>query len=150
MTTVTLRLADRRTIERLNGCPVALEALRLALAALPAQPSAAEIAARLGMRPPSLSRLFAKKVGRSFKALLQLLRIEVAISELERGDCSIDHLAALSGYGSARTFSRSFRAVLGVAPSQFRRRLLAQDYGASGKSHNTISPKPLTPSVATS
>lgn len=125
-----LRLLDDGTLQRLARCPRALEALHLARRALPGPPYAGEIAARLGMRPPELSRLFARNVGRSFKAIVQLLRIEMALAELERTDCGLAHLAEISGYRNARTFSRSFKTVLGVTPSEFRRNLLSA--GLSG------------------
>jgi AraC-like DNA-binding protein len=124
------RLLDERTLGRLARCPRALEALRLARCSLPSVVHAGAIAAQLGMRPPTLSRLFAKHLGLSFKRTVQLLRIEIALTELERADCGLTHLAEISGYGSARTLSRSFKAVLGVTPSEFRRNLLSA--GLSG------------------
>jgi two-component system response regulator YesN len=119
-----LNYIDESTLTRLGRCPRALEALRLAKHSLPEPIVASSIAAQLGVRPSSMSRIFSAKVGRSFKAIVQVLRIEMAVAELKERDCGLAHLARVTGYGSARTFSRSFKRIVGVRPSEFRRKVL--------------------------
>jgi transcriptional regulator GlxA family with amidase domain len=77
------------------------------------------------MAPASFSRYFTEKIGLSFTALMKTLRIERALEELERHECSIELLACRSGYSSGWAFTRAFKEVLGETPSEYRRRLLS-------------------------
>lgn len=122
---VASRLLDSQALKRLAYYPRAAQALAYACDLLPTTPKLQVVAEHVGMSTAAFSRYFAEKVGITFSEALRILRIERALEELERQECSIELLACRSGYSSGCTFTRAFREVLGESPSEYRRRLLS-------------------------
>lgn len=118
------RLIADTFLKRLSYYPRAGKAIRFAQDRLPSQICLADAAGLVGMNPAAFSRYFTEKVGISFFSIVRILRIERALSELERQDCSLTFLAECAGYQSARTFSRAFKSVMGENLTDYRRRLL--------------------------
>lgn len=80
-------------------------------------------ASSAGMNPSAFSRYFAEKAGITFSHFRKVMRIERALRALESSDCTIAELADICGCSTA-TFSKSFKEILGVPPSEYRRRFL--------------------------
>lgn len=78
----------------------------------------AEHAQRLGVSEKTLSRLFARETGLTFRAWRQRLRILAALPLLERGDRVTD-VAVVCGYDSMSAFIAAFRWFTGVTPGEF-------------------------------
>lgn len=97
------------------------EHVRLRLAGRVTLQEAAELAS---MTPTAFSRYFSVKAGISFSTLVKALRIERAMIELESADCAISALAERCGYASFCSFSRAFREITGLTPSEYRRSIL--------------------------
>jgi transcriptional regulator GlxA family with amidase domain len=76
------------------------------------------------MTSAAFSRYFAEKIGLKFSHALKILRVEHALDHLEERDCSIEHLAYVSGYSNGCSFARAFKRVLGQTPSEYRRSFL--------------------------
>lgn len=81
--------------------------------------SAPEAAALLKMRRETLSRRLARH-GTTIKAELQRAKLAYARRALHDGDASIEEIAAAIGYTEPANFSRAFRKIEGMSPSQFR------------------------------
>jgi AraC family transcriptional regulator len=79
-----------------------------------------ELAGLACFSPYHFHRIFRGMVGESVKEYIRRLRLERAASQLKLGTASVTRIAFDAGYESHEAFTRSFRAVLGVSPSQFR------------------------------
>ncbi|MDF2668535.1 MAG: transcriptional regulator, AraC family [Paenibacillus sp.] len=69
---------------------------------------------------PYISRSFKELVGQSFLSYLHALRIRRAASLLASTEMTVSDIAAEVGFESFRTFSRVFKELKGVTPSDFR------------------------------
>jgi two-component system response regulator YesN len=74
-----------------------------------------------GVSQTYISRMFRKYTGQSFTNYLTLLRIEKAKSLLAKKDILIKDAAALTGFTDQFYFSRVFRSVTGLSPSEWIR-----------------------------
>jgi transcriptional regulator GlxA family with amidase domain len=119
------RLLDDGLLKRLAYFPRAQRALAFAHDKLPASIRLDAVAAHVGMSSAAFSRYFAGKIGITFSYAVRALRIERALAELEKSDCTIESLACQNGYQSGCAFTRAFKEVVGETPSEYRRRLLA-------------------------
>ena len=91
-----------------------------------AQPVSLEAAARAaGVSPPYLRQLAREHLGRPLRAELRRLRIQEAKHLLSNSARNVKEVAAAVGYENVAAFSRAFRAVEGLPPSQY-----AQTVGA--------------------
>jgi AraC-like DNA-binding protein len=91
------------------------------LTAAPAdETSGAEWAARIGVTPRTLQRLFLSQTGLSFRQWRQQARLLYALQRLASGDRIID-VAFDCGYTSQSAFAAMFRSHFGVPPSAFYR-----------------------------
>lgn len=81
-----------------------------------------ELAAMAGLSTSHFSALFRATTGTSVKDYLKRLRSARARELLITTALPITRIAAMVGYDDALYFSRQFRAVNGVSPSEFRRR----------------------------
>lgn len=72
--------------------------------------------------PFHFHRVFRGMVGESVKEHVRRLRLERAVSRLKFTDTSIIQLALEAGYESHEAFTRAFKSLHGVAPSEFRSR----------------------------
>ncbi len=69
---------------------------------------------------PYISRTFKELVGQSFLSYLHALRIRRAASLLASTEMTVSDIATEVGFESFRTFSRVFKELKGVTPSDFR------------------------------
>lgn len=80
------------------------------------------LAARANMSPRTFARRFQEQTGTTPLQWLLNARIDRARELLEQSETSIDQTAFLSGFGSAVTFRSRFRRVVGLTPTEYRRR----------------------------
>ena len=85
------------------------------------------IADECGLNRSYLSRLFKDATGRSIQTYLMDYRMKNAIRLLKETNDSIQNIAFLVGYSDIFTFSRAFKKVFGMTPSECR--------AAEGKTH---------------
>ena len=67
-------------------------------------------------------RIFRGMLGESVKEHIRRLRLERAAARLKRTDMSITTIALEAGYESHEAFTRAFKAMGGLSPSEFRLR----------------------------
>ncbi|MCC6553429.1 MAG: helix-turn-helix domain-containing protein [Polyangiaceae bacterium] len=85
--------------------------------------------ARLGER--TFLRRFVRATGLRPTEYLQHLRVGRARELLERSDCSVDEVAASVGYEDTGAFRKTFTRILGLSPSEYRRRFTVRSRGGS-------------------
>jgi len=90
-----------------------------------------ELAARVSMSPRTFARRFQEQTGTTPLKWLLIARVDRARELLEETDVSIDETAELSGFGSAVTFRTRFRRVVGLSPTEYRRRFSVFGQGTS-------------------
>lgn len=114
-------LRSRRSPER--TAPRWLESAREAVDAHYARPLALrDLAARAGVHPVHLAREFRRRYGCSVGSYARKLRIQAACVKLANSEASIAEIALDAGFCDQAHFSRTFRLITGVSPSQYRLR----------------------------
>lgn len=88
--------------------------------------SVPELASMAGLSPSHFSSLFRSATGTSVKEYLKRLRSARARELLIMSELSVTEIAAAVGYQDALYFSRQFRSINGVSPSQFRERVASE------------------------
>lgn len=83
------------------------------------------LALHAGMSPRTFARRFQEQTGTTPLQWLLNARIDRARGLLEEGEVSIERAALLSGFGSAVTFRARFRRIVGLTPTEYRRRFSA-------------------------
>lgn len=73
----------------------------------------------VGASSRSLSRLFRSETGLSYRAWLQRLNVQIAISQLSTGK-SITNISLYLGYESPSAFTHMFKENTGMTPSYYR------------------------------
>ena len=82
-----------------------------------------DVAARHGVTPRTLQRLFTRYVGVGPKWVLTRYRMHDAVSDLDEGyDGSLTDLALRYGWYDQAHFTRDFTELVGVTPGQYRDR----------------------------
>jgi two-component system response regulator YesN len=79
-----------------------------------------DVARDINISPQYLSKLFKEETGENFIDYLTGIRIKIAKSLLEEDKLSIKEIAHHVGYGDPNYFSRIFRKVVGVTPTEYR------------------------------
>ncbi|WP_330231544.1 GlxA family transcriptional regulator [Nocardia sp. NBC_00508] len=87
--------------------------------------SLAAMAARAALSERHLSRLFRREIGMTPGHYVKQVRLEAAQALLESGDEPMAVIARRSGFGSEETMRRTFVELLGISPSDYRRRFRA-------------------------
>jgi transcriptional regulator GlxA family with amidase domain len=101
----------------------ALQELQRWVAAHPAAPhDVPSLAARLGVSPRHLSRLFHDEVGVTPASWVEAARVSAARLLLEEGNLAPKQVAAECGFSSVDTLRRAFMRVVGVTPVEYRKR----------------------------
>lgn len=95
-------------------------------------PSPAQIAAHFGMSRFALSRWFRAQKGLALRDYIAALKIEQGIAPLVQGQPVIESQLE-AGHSSAATYSHRFRAHTGLAPSEYRERVLELHQTMSGE-----------------
>lgn len=83
----------------------------------------AQTAEKLGIHPVTLSRLFSSNLGVSFTQHVNSLRANSAAKLLASGSSTVTEAGFAAGYGSIRSFNRSFKICFGTTPKKFARRV---------------------------
>jgi len=81
------------------------------------------VAARLGVSPFHLCRVFREQVGTTLHGYRRDLRLRLALERLETPSLSCSELAYTLGFSSHSHFTSVFRRHMGETPSAVRRRL---------------------------
>ena len=79
-----------------------------------------EIAKRVGVSSQYLSKIFKEETGQTFVEYLTTLRINRAKDIIQTSDQPIKQVGIVVGYKDPNYFSRIFRSVVGLSPSDFR------------------------------
>ena len=82
----------------------------------------AEIGIRFGFHPNYISDMVKRDTGMSLHKYLMHVRISHAVEYLEEGTLPIGVIACKCGFHDIYYFSRYFKEVTGVAPTEYRRR----------------------------
>ncbi len=80
-----------------------------------------DAAESIGLSPAYLSTMFKKEMGINFSDFLISCRMEAAKELLKTTDLSIAEVADRAGYTDPRYFSKTFRKVVGLKPSSYRK-----------------------------
>ena len=110
---VMLYRRDRETVQRVR------DRLR---AALPANPTLADLAGQLHLSPRTLHRRLAEE-GSNFRSIKEALRRDLALTRLAQSRIGVAQLAADLGYADTSAFYRACVEWTGMAPSDYRARL---------------------------
>lgn len=80
-----------------------------------------QLAARAGMSLRTFTRHFRRKTGTTVTQWLLNHRLATAQRLLETGDCSVDNVAAVAGFGSTVSFRQHFTRAFSISPASYRR-----------------------------
>ncbi len=80
-----------------------------------------EIAAEVSSSPYHFHRKFRELTGESVQACIKRLRMERAMSLLRNSDRTVTAIALDSGYETSEAFSKAFKSVYGLTPTEARR-----------------------------
>ena len=83
------------------------------------------LADRAQMSERSFARLFTAEVGMSPGKYVEQTRVDAARGHLERSRDGLAAVARQSGFANETTFLRAFRRVVGISPTEYRRRFAA-------------------------
>jgi AraC family transcriptional regulator, regulatory protein of adaptative response / methylated-DNA-[protein]-cysteine methyltransferase len=97
-------------------------AMRMVMDGFLNEHSVDDLAARLGIGPRHLARLFQQHAGTSPLAVAKTFRIQKAKRLLDATDLPITEIAFASGFASIRRFNAVFLETYGIAPSRVRKR----------------------------
>jgi len=120
----------------LGTAAVVRRALRLIDEGALDEDSVTTLAARLGIGPRHLLRLFARHVGASPIAVAQTRRLHFAVCLLEDTRLPITQIALAAGFGSTRRFNDAFRHTYRRAPRELRR--AARRGAAAGSTEEVV------------
>jgi transcriptional regulator GlxA family with amidase domain len=93
-----------------------------------------DMAGRAAMSVRTFTRRFREEAGMSPGQWLVQQRVEHARQLLESTDLSVDHIARDAGFGTAQSMRQHLQAVLGVAPTAYRRAFRAGPDGSREQS----------------
>ena len=81
---------------------------------------AADIAKQCGLSEPHFRRVFLEQINMPPMDYLNLIRIQKACRLMNRGNASMEMVAAESGFSSVSAFTRNFRKFLDTTPYQWK------------------------------
>jgi AraC-like DNA-binding protein len=84
-------------------------------------PSAADLAAELGMSESRFSRFFRRVTGNNYTDFVNRVRVNRACQLLMESDRRITHICYEVGFNNVANFNRRFLEVKGMTPTEFRR-----------------------------
>lgn len=90
--------------------------------AIDARPRVADLARVAGLSPDYFTRVFRRTFGVPPREWMVRRRIQRAALLLDDGNLSVSQVAAALGYTDSFLFSRQFKAVMGIAPQNYRAR----------------------------
>jgi two-component system, response regulator YesN len=80
-----------------------------------------DVARHVGLTPSYISSLFRMKTGENFSQYLINYRIEMSKDLLKDVQYKIADIAAMSGYKDPKHFTRTFKKIVGVNPTDYRK-----------------------------
>lgn len=80
-----------------------------------------DLASAVGIHPAHLMRAFRQQQGCTVGDYVRRLRVEYASHLLAQSEMSLTHIAVETGFAGQSHFHRTFKALTGLAPSEFRR-----------------------------
>lgn len=83
-----------------------------------------ELSARFEIGLTTMKQCFKAVYGVSIYSYMRTYRMNAATVLLHRENCSIGEIAAAMGYENASKFSAAFKEVIGLTPSQYRKKLM--------------------------
>lgn len=84
--------------------------------------SVGKLARRVNMSPRHFARLFGERIGESPGAYVRRLRVELARRRIEQGAARLKQVARDCGFADEQSLRRSFQAVVGITPAEYRQR----------------------------
>jgi transcriptional regulator GlxA family with amidase domain len=81
-------------------------------------PRVSELAALYGLTPEYLSRVFRRNFGVRVSDFIKMLQVRAAQRLLRRTDLNTTRIAYRCGFGTRRTFFRTYRRVAGRSPAE--------------------------------
>jgi len=84
----------------------------------------AELCRRLGVGETTLKRCAKRHLGTGVMEYYQRIRVEEARRMLREGRYNVSQIAEALGYSSLQAFSRQFRHIMGVTPTQYTRMVI--------------------------
>jgi AraC-like DNA-binding protein len=85
-------------------------------------PRVSELAQRHGMNPEYLSRAFRDRFGVCISDYIKTIQVRVAKRLLRTTDLNTTRIAYRSGFGTRRSFFRTYRRIAGTTPAEDGRR----------------------------
>ena len=82
-----------------------------------------ETAQALAVSPDHLSRLMKRETGKSFVEYLTIHRVTRSMALMAQRDVKMFEIAELAGFSSQHYFSRVFRRISGLSPTEYRREI---------------------------
>lgn len=79
------------------------------------------LARALGISESSISHVFSHTLKRSLPSYLNSLRLEEAQALLKETELSMPQIVSQTGFGSLRSFNRTFRQSFGLSPTEYRK-----------------------------
>ncbi|MMZ62398.1 Arabinose operon regulatory protein [compost metagenome] len=83
-----------------------------------------DVASYLGLHPNYLSAVFKQETGKTPKQYMMELRIRKASELLRQTDYPILVISKSVGYADQLTFSRAFKSMTGMSPTDYRQQFL--------------------------
>jgi len=97
-------------------------------------PRVTELAARMGMSAVSLTRQLRTGLGMSGSQYIKERQVAHAKQLLAEGNATLNEIAIAAGFGTARTFFRTFGRLTGSTPAAYR--IMKKMSVASLEGHN--------------
>lgn len=73
-----------------------------------------------------LGHIFKRRTGTTFSVYLNKIRVEIAKKDLEKTNYSVAEIAVSTGFNDPNYFCRVFTHLMGISPSEYRRRFRAR------------------------
>ena len=81
-----------------------------------------DVARAAGLHPVTVSKSFSRRTGTTFGFFLKVLRSSHAASLINNKETlSFTEIAFRSGFGTVRSFNRTFREIYGMTPTEYKR-----------------------------
>jgi len=105
---------------------------------LDAMLSLEDVSAAAGVSPSHMERICRRATGMSVMQFCRMKRVERARELLREGRLSITAVAAATGFSSVHYFSRSFKAIVGMSPSEYIRSVRSMADSPAGSTYQDI------------
>lgn len=119
MTRRLLMLADRYQQTRDAEDPIIKQAKDFIRNNISLNIKARDVAADVNLSESYFTVYFKQKTGENFRDYLLSVRVDLARSLLAEGRLSVSEIASATGYQDYRSFSRAFKNVTGISPSEY-------------------------------